>query len=224
MANKYIPAFLIVIALLAFPLSSSVHALSYSGSLNASEGSLVGYGGWSNSEPGSKYLSWTVDNNNNGDFWTYDYTWHAANKDISHIIIEVSDNFQIDDDIINWSAEEDTANDSPEVQDINNIDNQFDLTPQFNESIYGIKWDLHEDENTNDLKLTFNSTRSPMWGDFFAKDGKGDDYENSTYAFNAGFGSDPGDAWRLLTRQARLMQAYRTALTSFCLDKTGVGA
>mgnify|MGYP000338354820 CR=1 FL=1 len=38
------------------------------------------------------------------------------------------------------------------------------------------------------------------------------------------FGSDEGDAWRLLTRQVRLMEAYRTALTSFCLDKTGVGA
>ena len=46
------------------------------------------------------------------------------------------------------------------------------------ETIFGIKFDLNGDQRT----VTFDSTRQPMWGDFYAKGG------SSSFAYNADVG------------------------------------
>ncbi|MBI5575753.1 MAG: PEP-CTERM sorting domain-containing protein [Deltaproteobacteria bacterium] len=58
-------------------------------------------------------------------------------------------------------------------------------------NIFGIK--VLEDAGEGPVTLDFYSTRAPMWGDFYAKDGKsgGQGGGNWVTAWNAGFGTDP---------------------------------
>ncbi|MBU4232791.1 MAG: hypothetical protein KKF43_09720 [Proteobacteria bacterium] len=59
-------------------------------------------------------------------------------------------------------------------------------------NIYGIKFSSDTDfvkAGTQIYTFSFDTLRMPIWGDFYAKDGNND---GGNYAFNKGFGTDPG--------------------------------
>jgi hypothetical protein len=165
---------LMFLVLALFLVVGNVWAISYTGSITSDDG-MIATGGW---DDGRATLSWVVDDVTNSGYWTYAYTWYTETEDLSHIDIEVSSNFSIDN-LISWDANKDIENNEPEG-------------PQtFNElygSIYGMKWNLAEDSTT--LLLTLVSDRMPMWGDFYAKDGTEQQGTVDIYAYNSGFGTD----------------------------------
>ena len=171
---------------LVFGLAGNVWAISYTGSITSCDG-MSATASWSCNydpqppQPGAT-LSWVVDDVTNSGYWTYAYTWWTETKDLSHIDIEVSNNFSIDN-LISWDANKDIEDNEPEGPQTFN---------EFYGSIYGMKWDL--DEDSTSLVLTLVSDRMPMWGDFYAKGGT--DYQGTVdvYAYNSGFGYDTGAA------------------------------
>lgn len=109
--------------------------------------------------------------------WSYHYEFTvAANaKDLSHIIFEVSPTFTSDDLIYSGSLTAILGSYSSDDGSSN---------PGMPGILYGIKFeDLPEDTKT--WVIEFTSPRVPVWGDFYAVDGKqpGD----IAYAYNKGF-------------------------------------
>jgi hypothetical protein len=56
--------------------------------------------------------------------------------------------------------------------------------------IYGVKFETRQDDPANKVTITFTTLHQPVWGDFYAVDGKKPG--SPTYAYNTGFGIDPG--------------------------------
>ncbi len=161
----------IILVLLMVPYG---WAVTYTGSIT-SDDYLVASFPWS---VGAS-LSWEVSSPVDDDNWYYRYVFHGVLKDISHAIIEVSENFDrdnilrasdgIDDDAPMWY--------SPGTSN-----------PYMPDYLYGIKWEF-DDNNTVGFALV--SDRKPMWGDFYAKDGIMREPEpHWVVAFNSEFGND----------------------------------
>ena len=168
-----------IIAIMSLLVSSQVQAVSYS-SADIGTVSLNGHGAWSSGVS----FAWEVNNEVDPDgYWTYTYTFSAAQKALSHIVIEVSDNFEASD-IISTSG--DVAFTPVEL---GTHGNQGKSSPNIPEPFYGIKWDLTGDSTT--FQWTLVTTRDPVWGDFYAKDGKTGGVDNAVY--NSGFGSPDTD-------------------------------
>lgn len=55
--------------------------------------------------------------------------------------------------------------------------------------LYGVKFS--RDADVDSTVVQFTTTQAPVWGDFYAKDGGGTGAD-AVYAYNAGFGTDPG--------------------------------
>ena len=123
-------------------------------------------------------VAWDVSDNGNGT-WHYSYEFTKSGdgpefspleKDVSHFIIQVSESFTGDDLLtgngeIKWYGPDDSSN------------------PGIPGPIWGIKLEL-DGQNS----FSFDSTRAPMWGDFYAKDGvSGDDWN---YVSNRSFGEE----------------------------------
>lgn len=122
----------------------------------------------------------------NGSLWTYSYIFTVPDlsKEISHVIIELSDGSK-GANIDSFTPESDklelgfysSSNGNPGMPDT---------------GMYGLKWDLTEGAYVYSFSVT--TDMSPMWGDFYAKDGRNNKVsgeENSeVYAFNTGFGSN----------------------------------
>jgi len=74
--------------------------------------------------------------------------------------------------------------------------------------LYGLKWDTPdvdievegEDESSfetldaREAHFEFDSTQTPVWGNFYAKDGGGKDEDKAVFAYNDGFLSMPTDS------------------------------
>jgi len=107
---------------------------------------------------------------------------------ISHLIFETS----LDAKIFNFEAFADPAHTIGVTGTLVKPDNYTESNGNpglGSESIYGIKFDSPKPE-TNYLEFSFESNHQPMWGDFYAKDGKTDGQDN--YLHNVGLG-DLGD-------------------------------
>ncbi len=160
---------LLIIALSVIVVPS--YALqSYSGTIYSGAG-LIGQGSWSTGVS----LYWQVTQKEEG-YWHYYYNLTVARKNISHIIIERSFNTTAAD-FFNVSSsylveEYRVGNGNPGLPD---------------QPFYGIKSDVGY--NTLNYVFYFDSWRRPMWGDFYAKDGKTDGIDNIVY--NEGFRKDP---------------------------------
>lgn len=150
---------------------TTVAPANYAGSRSTPTEIIAG-GNW-----GTGSLSWAIVMGGVGD-WTYTYTF-SADWDapaISHFILDLSDNCtssvsgcvsNIDTDFTVGGVEYGTFGVHPS-------------NPSFpaGASITGIKFD---DLNGDDIFVfTFDSTRAPVWGDFYIKGG------NDSYAYNAG--------------------------------------
>ena len=165
-----------IIICLAFLLGmvTSSWASSYSGDISGST-LISGASAWD-----TAVLSWTVDNESNPGYWTYDYEWSAINKGLSHLNIEVSTVFDLENDLYSYNSYLTgiKAVEGPQTFD------------EIGGSIFGIKWDLNDTaEDIMYFHLTLVSTKAPMWGDFYAKDGNG----GTVNARNLNFGTDTTD-------------------------------
>ncbi|MHC4742502.1 MAG: hypothetical protein ACYS8Z_11360 [Planctomycetota bacterium] len=163
----------IIGAVLVMALTTCSFGVSYSGSITGGDG-LFGTDGWSNAS-----LSWTVTDLGGG-IWEYNYLFEVDRKDISHMQIEVSDSFTMDNYLSGPSAELDTwgpglhGNSDPGIPD----------------DMYGLKFG--GSGLVNDI--TFTSDRAPVWGDFYAKDGVDPKSGHiDVYAHNVGFFNPDAD-------------------------------
>jgi hypothetical protein len=96
----------------------------------------------------------------------------GAAWDISHLILQVSDNFAPSD------LKESALWQGPTTYGASTAN------PGIPGKVFGIKLDTGASDDGKYV-ITLHSTRIPMLGDFYAKQGASD------YAFNAGFGLDP---------------------------------
>ena len=175
---------------------------------------LIGQGRWSeaavtvNSKITGFKMSWDISYDSQNALWHYSYTAFVEagtavpNPNVSHTIFEISDNItlaNIDDVIFNtsssidhenllWTADADgSTGTSPGGNNGN---------PNLPAALYGAKFDIE-----SLVTWAFDSTRAPMWGDFYAKDGSGIKTElgdlvewgYATTVWNSGFGADPDD-------------------------------
>jgi len=176
---KKIKFIILALSILVVALPMSVYATpTYEGFLTGS-GGLYATDGWASEETN---LSWKVyaptNPENTSGFWLYKYTFTVPTKNISHMIFEVSDSFS-ENNIKEGS-------DYP-VLDIYSSTSQGNSNPYMPGEFQGIKWGPGE----LTLSATLVTDKNPVWGDFYAKDGK--DQGVLVYAYNKGFTADDVD-------------------------------
>ncbi len=172
------------IAIAVCLLIPQAFGLSYTGILRGgTSGGLVATYDW-NSD--STFFTWTVTDVGTDSagsiIWRYDYEFSVTNKGISHLILEVSSNSYANE--FTWlkgnydDFKNNSANTNPNQGMINDI---------FGFKVVG--------GSTLDLTYSFTTTRSPVWGDFYARDGKDSQSQNFVYAYNLGLADpDPNNA------------------------------
>jgi len=164
-------------------LATATPLPTYSGTLTSGDG-LTGTASWAK---GSS-LSYEVTSLAGG-LWEYEYTLSVASKDISHFIVETSLNFQ-ETYIIGGIPGGITSNVTLGHIELKTHGEKGN--PNLPESIYGLKFDVLGDFTT--ITTSFVTDRVPVWGDFYAKDGKdgkGKHKEDVTL-YNTGFtAADP---------------------------------
>jgi hypothetical protein len=154
---------------------SGAWATSYSGSIQTSDGTLIGSGSWAVGQQGST-LSWKVDDETSPGSWTYAYTFDVHGSPISNVIIEVSSTFV--------NADKGDFGPFGSGAIVNTFYPAADH-PGLPSPITGIEWA----KTKEDLSSWWISTLAPpMWGDFY---GKGDaEGTGQNYAYNLKFGTD----------------------------------
>jgi hypothetical protein len=156
--------------------TASQAGLSYTGSLSYPDG-LYAQGVWA--DPATK-IEWTVTDYST--YWHYEYTLTAAAQNISHMIIEVSPSFQVNDI---WNIE-------PSFIGSDGLDDWTEQqgNPGLPDTFRGLKWNFG---TATTLTVEFDSDRAPVWGDFYAKDGKAPHTDTVNLAYNLGFTSPDTD-------------------------------
>jgi hypothetical protein len=153
-------------------------------SLSTTNGGLVSGGNWANN--GFTVL-WVV-NQVSPDKWNYQYTFKTAageglSPEVSHFIISVSADLTADE-VFNFTGDLD-------VEGFEVVELKKHSPGAGNPSMPGdIFWGLKIELNGAQTAVAFDSTRAPMWGDFYAKGGP------DSYACNTSFGVavlDPHD-------------------------------
>jgi hypothetical protein len=167
------------------PLAVSSPIIYDSGILTIENGGLVATAGWNNS---STFFDWTVTDTGLTDangyiIWQYDYEFKVPRKDISHLILQVSNTASSND--FTFAA----YDPSKQTLDTYSSTSQGNSNPGMPDAMYGIKFE--SGSNGLDYVISFTTWRSPVWGDFYAKDGK--DRGVDVYAYNAGFTSGDQD-------------------------------
>ncbi|HOD35359.1 MAG TPA: hypothetical protein PLR20_04580 [Syntrophales bacterium] len=168
-------ALIVTILLLGFPQQGP--CAIYTGNISYGFG-LQASNEWADT---SSILGWTVDNETTQGYWTYEYIFDVmANesvKNISHVITQVSTTFELN----NLNTTLTTAGYD---LDTYNGESQGNSNPGIPGDIFGMKW-----EGLGDSAYwgwTIVTDRAPMWGDFYAVDGKTPGAE--VFAYNTGFG------------------------------------
>ncbi|NLH17156.1 MAG: PEP-CTERM sorting domain-containing protein [Phycisphaerae bacterium] len=163
----------VMLILMTISFASGLASADFTGTLSTASGGLLGFNGWSSGVS----LSWTV--KPSGLNWSYEYTLSVQDKGISHFIIETSPTF-LNQNLLSWSKGSGTVGEWGDEGDSN-----FGIPS----SLYGVKT---EAGGLLSYTIAFISDRAPVWGDFYAVDGKKPGEE--TYLYNAGFAlADPLD-------------------------------
>ncbi len=157
----------------------------YSDTLTYADGGINATTDWNND---NTWISWEIFEIETG-IWSFTYEWNTTGRDLSHIIIEVTDDAP-EEDFWDWEFGADIEANSPDfdtfVQDGSN--------PEMPNDIYGFKINLNED--TPVFTFSFLTTHAPVWGDFYAKDGNSIPTRAYNMAFStgpAGSGNDQGE-------------------------------
>jgi hypothetical protein len=159
---------------------------------------VVASDGWTQTYGGFK-VEWAITGPTDGWYtYTYRFTDNAdtpipLKPDMSHLILEVSTSFTTDN-IRNANVGMDNVK-GPQWWYDTTDDNSNPNMPS--EGIYGIKFDVGSESTYPVGTYSFESNKQPVWGDFYAKDGKhdpdkkGPEPEVWATAWNTGFGTDP---------------------------------
>ncbi len=119
-------------------------------------GDLSGTGVWAGA---SSYFQYEVIDN--GTYFTYKYKLDVGSTgNISHLIIEVSDDFDLDEDMFNLSVT------GGYLDEIGTWTSQQG-NPNMPGTIHGVKFG----GTSTTMEIQFDSTRIPVLGDFYSKDG-----------------------------------------------------
>lgn len=183
----------IVCAGLTVAAGTSAHAIMYTGSLTWSAGpasGLVASDGWADT---STVFSWRVQSDGTLDgyvVWRYTYTFTVPDKEISHVIIEVSPDFSAND-VFNVNAPTGTK---VEVGQFG-PNGPGKANPNMPDTMQGIKFEKPGGDFGTSVTISFMTQRAPVWGDFYAKDGQEKVNQQSVWvtAWNAGFTSPDTD-------------------------------
>ena len=162
----------------------------YSGFRSTDNGTLFAQDGWSGDANGGEVpqvnngfeIFWDI--TFDGSQYTYTYTLSGEgrielSKALSHWILEVTEPSLIGD----------FSGATPSITEGPREFAQEEGNPGMLGSIYGIKWDTTGDPLI--YSVTFTTTRDPVWGDFYAKDGQEGGVD--AIAYNLGFGTDPAE-------------------------------
>ncbi len=131
-------------------------------------------------------LSWNIFYNNDIGMWSYSYKWQTSDKNLSHIIFEISEDAVLSD-FSNFSGNLTSI-------EIGTWGTEGNSNPGIPGELYGVKVNTPNVAIVNGLKeydIQFLSTRYPTWGDFYAKDGSISGSE--VYAYNQGFLAEDKD-------------------------------
>ena len=141
-----------------------------SGSLSVDGGGIVATEQWN--QNGTE-IAWEVNVGETSVHYWYQFTVSDVLqlKGLSHIIFEVSPDFTMDDYV--------SITPDPDLQ-------EYTASPSSNPglpmAIWGIKFEDIFDSGSDSWVLEFDTTRMPMWGNFYAKDG----VNPPVYAYNVG--------------------------------------
>jgi hypothetical protein len=168
-------AWIMAQSVMGLPVSSD----NYIGTVSYDTG-IYATPNWNNE---GTWLNWNITQLEQ-DLWRYEYTWSTDGRDLSHIIIGVTEGAALDD-FWNWSYNYQVESSSPQVGWFG----PGPGNPGMPDDLYGLKLDLAQD--TPVFQFSFETWRSPVWGDFYAKDGR---YQGGdVYAHNVGFGTPGND-------------------------------
>jgi hypothetical protein len=179
--NRFI-VFLFCLVFVSFGLSiSQCYATTYTGSLQYNPSSVDSSDGLNVQSSGENWptytvnISWSVTNEDttySSYPWKYTYTFGLSGNQsgLSHLILETSSNFTASDitGLTGASVGSTSGIGSQRVQSGNT---------GMPEDVYGIRFDPLT-TSPSSITVTFWSTRAPVWGDFYAKDGR------TNYAYN----------------------------------------
>lgn len=133
----------------------------YSGSLSNLGGTLSATDGWIAHDGEDTTLVWEI--TDQGGYYEYKYTFSNASglaAQLSHITIQVSLDFDVEKEI----DFENLTSYPLDSDDPKPYDNPY------GSDFFGIKFETNSAGDP--VVLKFNSMREPMWGNFFAKDGR----------------------------------------------------
>ncbi len=205
---------LIAIAVCCFALPASVMATPVGSGdwadsrSTGTDGGVDGYGGWSGELNNGFQISWVITEDVDT-YYSYHYEYTISgigggdlSKSLSHFNLEVTNPAEPDDFDNFFTSDYDPFLDPPTGLGLTIVKEPATLdpdagNPSMPESMYGIKFDdigviSKEPKVSIDVlqyTFSFDTWRAPVWGDFYAKDGK--DGGDETYAYNTGFGMDP---------------------------------
>ncbi|MFW5868212.1 MAG: PEP-CTERM sorting domain-containing protein [Armatimonadota bacterium] len=161
---------------------------TYSGTLNVGADStdeLEGTASWGD---GPSSLSYVVSQNPDLT-WHYEYTLSVPEAGISHFILELTPGALVGDFTYDVVAGENTWTD-----DFYTTHNSGPGNPNMPEAVYGVKWEWNAVDGGITEVFSFDSTRVPVWQDFYAKCGG----QNVNTIWNTGFtagDTDPDDPY-----------------------------
>jgi hypothetical protein len=188
----------LLLGIIVTALAGPVHARTYSGTLSASDGTLVVQGlPWGSPMITPASLNWSV-TEIGPSLWQYEYTLTVWAYSIGCVIIEASDGsagpaFTYSD----MSAA--TSNPPGWTDDISvGTHDAGSDNPGMPQTMHGIRFTSPVDPTT--LTIRFNSTRRPVWGDFYARSrglfnpATGQmTYAMLNYLYNSGFTANDTD-------------------------------
>ncbi len=104
-------------------------------------------------------ISWDISYDLNMQLWSYEYSIDWSKKSLSNFILEITDEDTVLTNILVNGAEYSQEGPKKWAKSGNiNLPN----------SIYGIKWDINDAES---MRITFETSSDPVWGNFVAKSG-----------------------------------------------------
>lgn len=177
--------YLLTVVILALAAVSASADIPLTGSLSWPNG-IFATQDWASP---STSMAWLITAPSDGSgLWTYQYTLNVNRKAISHFIIELTPGMT-NYDIYNVTGAADYC------VDTYSSSSQGNSNPGLNTELFGVKFknfftdgDLNGNDETH-VVVSFQTNHEPVYGDFYAKDGKTN--SSDVYAYNAGiFNSD----------------------------------
>jgi hypothetical protein len=177
---------LLLLSIIPNGASADFLGSDFLGSIDSSSG-LTGTGSWKTSAS----VGWKVSYNNNTGLWSYGYEFKVSSKDISHLIFEVSENFANSNvTLLKFSDIKLSSSD----YEIGVFGPNDPSNPGIPGTMTGLKLDLDALDNKYpgtinflDFAWTIVTDRAPMWGNFYAKDGRVPGTDDWVFAHNNNF-------------------------------------